>query len=90
MAKYRKKPVVVEAVQYNGKGMMAGHGVPDWMWPALQDKTLEPTNGTDPFILHTLEGDRVVAPNDWIIKGVKGKLYPCKPDIFKQTYEAVQ
>lgn len=91
MAKYRKKSIVIDAVRYNGKGMMGdGDGVPDWIWPALETKTIEPTNGTDPFIIHTLEGDMTVAPGDWIIKGVKGELYPCKPDIFEQTYEKVE
>jgi hypothetical protein len=91
MAKYRKKPVVVEAVQYKGNGSLVdvGDGVPDWIWKALETKTLESTNGADPFIIHTLEGDMIVNNDDWIIKGVKGELYPCKPDIFEVTYEPV-
>jgi len=91
MAKYRKKPIVIEAVRYNGKGNIGdGEGVPDWIWVALENKTLKATNGTDPFIIHTLEGDMTIAPGDWIIKGVKGEFYPCKPNIFEQTYERVK
>ena len=89
MAKYRRKPIVVEAVQYMGKGNLGGD-VPEWIWRALESKILEATNGTDPFVIRTLEGDMVVALSDWIIKGVIGKIYPCKPDIFEQTYELVE
>ena len=84
MTIYRKKPVVVEAVQYKGSGNIYG-GVPDWIWKALESKTLEATNGTDPFVVHTLKGDMTVAPEDWIIKGIQGEICPCKPDIFEQT-----
>lgn len=90
MARFRKKPVVIEAVRYLGKGNMADRDVPEWLWDALANKVAEPTNGTDPFIIHTLEGDHVCSPGDWIIRGVKGELYPCKPEIFEMTYEAVE
>jgi hypothetical protein len=81
--KYRKKPVVIDAVQFDGKH--AGN-------------ILEFCNGnafvTQPPMGHylyikTLEGDMLVSPNDYVIKGVKGEFYPCKPDIFEMTYEAV-
>jgi hypothetical protein len=96
MAKFRKKPVVIEATRYEGKGNMypsvdGKRGqVPTWFWDALENKTAEFTNGADPLIIHTLEGDHTVSPHDWIIRGVKGELYPCKPDIFETTYEAVE
>jgi hypothetical protein len=90
MGKYRKKPVVIEAVHYRGGGYCDGRGLPDWLWVALEDETCRSTNGTDPFIIKTLEGEMVCAPGDWIIKGVKGELYPCKPDIFEATYEKVE
>lgn len=91
MAKYRKKPVVIEAVQYAGKGHLSFRGnVPQWIWKALTDETLKATNGTDPLVIHTLEGDMPVAPGDWIVQGVQGDLYPCKPDIFEATYELVE
>ena len=89
MGKYRKKPVVIEAVQYKGNGNMNG-GVPDWIWDAFKARTLRADQGADPLIIHTLEGDMVVSPDDFIIKGIQGELYPCKPDIFEATYELVE
>ena len=80
MAKFRKKPVVIEAVQYP-----CSH-------PALQRctcSTLENaacSNCGREFI-QTLEGQMSVAPGDWIITGVQGEHYPCKPEIFAATYE---
>lgn len=89
MAKYRKKPIVISAVQYKGKGNVDG-GVPKWMFDAFENNTLKATNGNDPLIAKTLEGDMRVDKEDWIICGVKGEIYPCKPDIFEATYEKVE
>lgn len=89
MGLYRKKPVVIEAIQYTGEGNVDGCGVPNWLWDALENKVAEFTNGSDPLIIHTLEGNHTVSPMDYIIKGVEGELYPCKPEIFKKTYEEV-
>jgi hypothetical protein len=87
--KYRKKPVVIEAIQYEGKGNVVPRGaLPDWLWEALEKGIAHSTNGSDPFILETLEGPLTVSPGDWIIRGVKGELYPCKPDVFAATYGA--
>ena len=90
--KYRKKPVVVavEAVRYLGKGNMENREVPTWLWEAFKRGIAMSTIGTDPFIIKTLEGDMIVSPGDYIVQGVKGELYPCKPDIFEQTYEKVE
>lgn len=80
--KFRKKPIVIEAVLYR-----------DWM--RVQDCLPEgvfvcPTTTEDDMpVIHTLEGDMIVRDGDWIIKGVKGEFYPCKPDIFEATYEVV-
>jgi len=91
MGKYRKKPVVIEAVHYVGEGNVEPAGqVPEWMWEALEEDVLFPTNGTDPMVIRTAEGNMIAAPGDWIIRGVKGEIYPCKPDIFEATYEAVE
>jgi len=49
----------------------------------------EPSYIVDPLRIRTLEGELIVSPGDWIIRGVKGELYPCKPDIFEATYEKV-
>ena len=85
--KYRKKPVVIEAVQWLGSNVdemetLFAHGC---------------TNGRAGTVsqglsvrIYTLEGEMEAVPGDWIIRGVKGELYPCKPDIFAATYEAVE
>ena len=89
MAKYRKKPVVIEAVQlrwdtwnemcdFAGVGKMSD-GKPEGCMDELKI-------GLD---LPTLEGVQHASENDWIIKGVKGELYPSKPDIFEMTYDPV-
>ncbi|HEV2079418.1 MAG TPA: hypothetical protein VGR19_05925 [Allosphingosinicella sp.] len=90
MSRFRKKPVVIEAVQYLGNGNTKDHDVPKWMWEAFENKTLQPTNGCDPLYIKTLEGDHLCSPGDWIIRGTKGELYPCKPDIFAEIYEPVE
>lgn len=85
MPKYRKKPVVIEA----------------WQLPILDAETsVFGENANIIFkrkagliveaVISTLEGTMVASPDDWIIRGVKGELYPCKPDIFEATYERVE
>jgi len=83
MPKYRKKPVVVEACcPHEGK-------MPEWFEIALCDrKVRERVSGG--FDIDTLEGTMYASPGDYIIKGISGELYPCKPDIFEQTYELVE
>lgn len=103
MAKFRKKPVEVEAVQFNPdarpwhdiefpEGVRRTHyrevsdlaggtsgcsrGEPWWDWSVCG-------------VVETLEGRHLALPGDWIIRGVQGEFYPCKPEIFAQTYEAV-
>lgn len=78
MAKYRKKPVVIEATQWF---KMGDH-------PAVKDFNGDYPNVNGRGWVDTLEGGHVVTPGDWIITGVKGEHYPCKPDIFEATYEA--
>jgi len=81
--KFRKKPIIVEAKQWF---KMGDH--PDVI-PVTQYVT--PWQETKDYgWIKTLEGGHVVTPGDWIITGVKGEHYPCKPDIFKQTYERVK
>jgi len=79
MPKFRKKPVVIEAVQW-----MGGEQIP----PAPHSLLRE--TWTKHWDLQTLEGWYRLTPLDWIICGVKGEFYPCKPDIFEATYEAVE
>lgn len=82
MAKFRKKPVVIEAVQYFDWMRKEGK-LPEGVYICPWD---EPYNDDLPTI-HTLEGDHIVSEGDWVITGVKGEKYPCKPDIFALTYE---
>jgi hypothetical protein len=89
--RYRKKSVVIDAVQYAGGGNLdSPGGPPEWIWEAFESAVLQATNGTDPLLIVTLEGDLTVSPGDWIIRGVKGELYPCKPDIFAATYDEAE
>ena len=75
--KYRKKPVVIEATQWFKKG---DH-------PAVTNASL---TGIPIYWIDTWEGKMTVLPGDYIITGVKGEHYPCKPDIFEMTYELVE
>lgn len=77
MPKYRKKPVVVEAEQYLGDPLHAPRGV------CVSMRVGHPA---EPHI-HTDEGIMIVSPGDWVIRGVRGEYYPCKPDVFAATYE---
>ncbi len=82
MSQYRKKPIVVEALQYTGKNH---NEMLHFMCPDLPDDAV----AFDETI-KTLEGKLHVSPMDWVIRGVKGELYPCKPDIFEETYELLE
>lgn len=79
---YRKKPVVIEAIQWTGANI---NEVLDFMkWRnASHDKHTG-------LVIHTLEGNHNASHGDFIIKGVHGEFYPCKPDIFEKTYEVVE
>jgi hypothetical protein len=81
--KFRKKPVVVEAMQFDG-GEETQRAIVNWANGAVEGMF------SDHAILHiyTREGTMTAEPGDWIIRGVKGELYPCKPDIFEATYDA--
>lgn len=109
MGFYRKKPVVIEAVQLqwstwnevcdflgpDNMGEHQAHGV--WVDPKTGEYRfsetpppgLAPDDAEIGLIIPTLEGDHLARQGDWIIKGVKGEFYPCKPDIFEATYEEV-
>ena len=81
--KYRKKPVVVEAIQYFDR--------PEYMKLVADfvDDSAVPDPITGDLMITTLEGIMRCCDGDWIIKGVNGEFYPCKPDIFDKTYELV-
>ena len=77
--RYRKKPVVIEALHYEGGFPLAFLG--------RNAEVLSAGDNTGALIIRTLEGEMRADIGDWIIKGVKGEFYPCKPDIFEATYE---
>lgn len=80
MPKYKKKPVIIEAVKFDGSDYSV-----EWLLPQLQSG--EVGRSTGKLHINTLEGIMQANIGDYIIKGVNGELYPCKPDIFKKTYE---
>jgi len=84
MSKFRKKPVVIEAVQFVGDGPSATAVAEFTNRTAVWDACTY-----DGGVIPTLEGDMRFGPGDWIIRGVHGEFYPCKPDIFEATYEPV-
>ena len=97
---FRKKPVIIEAVQFESLALLEGEvfsihfntaeSLPKWVRNAIIDDTLCPNfKDGKSLVVTTLEGDHIASPGDWIIRGVKGELYPCKPEIFAQTYEPV-
>lgn len=83
MGQYRKKPVMIEAEQYLlGEVIRA-----KWLFDAMESGIV--FSDADGLKIKTLEGVMSASVGDWIIKGVKGEIYACKPDIFAATYEAV-
>ena len=105
MRKFKKRPVVIEARQFIGSAADT-HGIYQWIeentlgsfeplariegrvpWPE-SGVTIDPRDGR--MVIATLEGGHWVDLGDWIIKGVAGEFYPCKPDIFDATYEEVE
>lgn len=93
MAKYRKKPVIIEAITFqelveHGKAN-GGNIVNDMPW-SFDYKGHQITHENDQcYLIPTLEGTHNMTPNDMLITGVKGEIYPCKIDIFEATYEKV-
>ncbi len=85
MPKFRKRPVVVEAMRNDGTTRQAD-AIRAWSGDKLQDHW---TNRQTEFYVDTLEGRMTAVVGDWIIRGVQGEYYPCKPDIFEETYEPV-
>jgi len=91
MTKYRKKPVVVEAVQWTGDNLREvinftglHPSAEKWTWKEYKTKV-----AAEGLKIFTLAGPCMATVGDMIIKGIRGEFYPCKPDIFKETYETV-
>jgi hypothetical protein len=89
--RYRKRPVVIEAIQFEqGNEVRSGRAIAEWCGGRLATG-VKPSDHMDVsyrILIPTLEGTMHASPGDWIIRGVKGEFYPCKPDIFADTYEA--
>ena len=96
--KYKKKPVVIEAFQMTKERRVDNSEWPNWLNRAwqLERETIGsvypivPNTGDGLLGVGTLEAQQLISWNDWIIQGIKGELYPCKPDIFEVTYEPVE
>lgn len=92
MPKFRKKPVAIEAIQWNGKNFK---NIAKFIGNENQSKlyqfgkVIKPNKDKFELYIFTLEGKHKANPGDWIIRGVKGEYYPCKPNIFELTYEKV-
>lgn len=89
MKQYRKKPVTIEAVQFDGLNPTE---IKDFVGEncevEIYDNRVTPPVAR--IVIHTLEGDMEVSKGDYVIRGVKGEFYPCKPDIFEKTYESAE
>jgi hypothetical protein len=83
--KFRKKPVVVEVMQFDGEN---GLEIEKWA-DGFVDSMQSPLDGHKYLQISTLEGVMLAGRGDWIIRGVNGEFYPCKSDIFEKTYEEV-
>lgn len=81
--KFRKKPVVVEAIRWDGTNV-------DEVLGFILTKGSAIRGSEHGILIETLEGTMRAERGDWIIRGVKGEFYPCKPDIFEATYEAAE
>jgi len=81
--KARKKPVIVNVFKVGGEA-------PQWFLEAYRKGKIFYRAIDGKLIIKTLEGDMIANKDDWIIKGVNGEIYPCKPDIFEKTYEILE
>ena len=81
--KYRKKPIVIDAVRFDGER------ITDELYELAKDSSCKLRLAGAALHVDTLEGTMTASPGDYIIRGVKGELYPCRADIFEATYEVV-
>jgi hypothetical protein len=87
---FRRKPVTIEAVRldpHNLNEILGWIGRNDGVAMPIRTSPQTASRITGSILIHTLEGDHRAEPGDWVIRGVKGEFYPCKPDIFEATYE---
>ena len=81
--KYRKKPIIIEAIQYTGDNLKE-------IKAFASEKAEDYIFNNKSFYINTLEGDMKASVGDFIIKGIRGEFYPCKPEIFKETYDKLK
>ena len=86
MSRYKKKPVVINAFKYQPQQVGT---LIKWL-DSFDDHKTDITVQKDHLIIHTLEGDMRADKGDWVIRGIQGEYYPCKPDIFEATYELAE
>ena len=89
MAKYCKKPVVIEAVQFDGTLQSVDGFMPYEAFEYRPGYRMPAGSAPPSLTVHTLEGAMLAQVNDYIIKGIDGEFYPCKPDIFRRSYDKV-
>lgn len=94
MCKYRKKPVVIEAKQWKGNNHREMYDfltddVDGYIQASGDNFYIDHDKVVGGLVIKTLEGEHIANSGDFIIKGVNGEFYPCKPDIFEKTYEIV-
>ncbi len=85
MQKFVKKPVVIEAIQYDGANITEIETFVGGKLPTVMN-----SNKDTQLVVSTLEGDMKISKKEYVIKGVNGEFYPCKPDVFEKTYDVVE
>ena len=87
---YRKRPITISAIPFDGTETSAA-AIGDWMaahgQPGISSFEIESNGVPSSFKIKTLEGDMTASPGDYVIRGIHGEFYPCKPDIFAESYE---
>lgn len=92
--KFRKKPIVIEAVKWTGKNHREMYNFLEGTGDVVEQDSgknfdINHSLVVGGLVIKTLEGQHIASIGDWIIKGIKSEFYPCKPDIFEATYESV-
>jgi hypothetical protein len=88
--RFREKPIEIEAQQWLPADPRAAGSVIAWLqMSGAAFRCADGTGSRTSLAVHTLKGAMTVSPGDWVIRGVQGEFYPCKPDIFSATYEPV-
>lgn len=87
MTRFRKKPVEIDAIRWRGPILNTAYLTLFDDWIVANQGDLKCRYVGEKVVIPTLEGEMTASPGDWIIKGIKGELYPCKPDIFAELYE---